>query len=44
MTIYLINGKPHIAVSNGFQPVGDQLYYLMIEQSQIDHMEVIDHD
>lgn len=44
MTIFLINGKPHTAVSNGFKPIDNQTYYMMIERSEITHTEVIDHD
>lgn len=44
MIIYFINGKPHTAVSNGFQPIDEQTYYMMLECSEINHTEVIDHD
>lgn len=44
MTIYLINGKPHTSVSNGFNSIDAQTYYMMIEQGEIDHTEVIEHD
>lgn len=44
MTVYLINGKPHTAVSNGFKPIDEQTYFNMIERSEIIHLEVIEHD
>jgi hypothetical protein len=44
MTIYIINGKPYSAVSNGFQLIDNQTYYMMIERAEITHTEVIEHD
>jgi hypothetical protein len=44
MTIYLLNGKPHIAVSNGYQPISDYEYYMMLEQSEVDNVEEVYHD
>lgn len=44
MNIYIINGKPHIAVSNGFQQISDYDYYMMLEQDSETNLEVIDHD
>jgi hypothetical protein len=44
MSIYIINGKPHIAVSNGFQAISDYDYYMMLEQGSEPNLEVIDHD
>jgi hypothetical protein len=44
MSIFIINGKPHIAVSNGFQPISDYDYYMMLEQGSEPKLEVIDHD
>ena len=44
MTIFLINGKPHISVSNGFQLVSDYDYYMMIEQGAEPSLEVVEYD
>lgn len=44
MTIFLINSKPYISVSNGFQPLSEYLYQELIERGEIDHTEVIEHD
>lgn len=42
MSIYIINGKAHIAVPNGFQPIEYLTYMEMIESGEIDQMEVIE--
>jgi hypothetical protein len=44
MTVYIINGKPHTSVSNGFLPIDYITYLQMIERSEIEHTEVIEHD
>lgn len=44
MTIYIVRGKPCIAVSNGFKPINEQDYYMMLEHSEIERVEVIDYD
>lgn len=44
MTVYLINGKAHTATSNGFEPIPDSMYYMMLEEGLQPEMEVIDHD
>lgn len=44
MTIYFLHGKPHIAVSNGFQPISEYTYYMMLEHGEIKKTEVIEHD
>jgi hypothetical protein len=44
MIIYLINNKPHTSISNGFNPVDAQTYYMMLEQGEIDHTEVVDYE
>jgi hypothetical protein len=44
MTIYFIDGEPHASVSNAFKPIDAQTYYMMIEQGEISHTEVVDHD
>lgn len=44
MTIFLLNGKPFISTSDGFKPIDEQTYYMMIECSEISDMEVIEHD
>jgi hypothetical protein len=44
MIIYLINGKPHTAVSNGFQPISYYDYYMMLEQGIHPKLEVIEYD
>jgi hypothetical protein len=44
MVVYIINGRPHTSVSNGFLPIDYITYQLMIERSEIEKMEVIEHD
>jgi len=44
MTIYLIGGKPHISVSQGFQPIDALTYYMMVEQGEIDCVEEVYND
>lgn len=44
MTIYLVDGKPCMAVSNGFHPIPYEMYYTMIEHSEIERVEVVEHD
>ncbi|CAM3734500.1 hypothetical protein MEZE111188_05865 [Mesobacillus zeae] len=44
MNIYLINGKPHTSVSNGFQLISDYDYCMMLEQGVEPSLEVIDND
>jgi len=44
MTIYLLNGKPHIAVSSGYQLISDYEYYMMLEQSEVDNVEEVYYD
>jgi hypothetical protein len=39
MTIYLINGKPHIAAHNGYQAISEYEYHMAIEQGEIDTVE-----
>lgn len=39
MTIYMINGKPHIAVSNAFREISQYEYYMMIEHNEIQNVE-----
>jgi hypothetical protein len=42
MKIYIVNGKP--CYSN-FQPIPDQMYYMMVEQDEItETVEVENHD
>ncbi len=45
MTIYLINGKAHTATSNGFEPIPDLVYYMILEegvQPIIEEVELYD--
>jgi hypothetical protein len=44
MQIFLINGKAHIAVSNGFEPIPDQMYYMILEEGVEPQIEVYDYD
>ena len=44
MTVYIINGKAHMAVSSGFMPIPDLTYYEMIERSEIQRVEVINYE
>jgi hypothetical protein len=44
MIIYVINGKPHTAVSNGFQQISDYDYYMILEQGVQPDLEVIEYD
>lgn len=45
MTIYYINGKPHIAVSNAFKPVSEREVYDLLESDEIIHFEDVEiHD
>ncbi len=44
MNIYLVNGKPCISVMNGFYPIDEQTYYLMLEEGIQPKLEVIEHD
>lgn len=44
MTVYFISGKPHIAVTNGFQPIDHLTYYMMVEENEIDHVEEVYND
>lgn len=44
MTIFFVHGKPCIAVSNGYRPIPEQDYYMMLERSEIERVEVVDHD
>jgi hypothetical protein len=44
MRIFIVDNKPCFAVPNGFKPIDDQTYYLMIENGEIDQLEVIEHD
>lgn len=44
MTIFIINGKAHMAVSNGFKPIPDLTYYEMLERSEIQRVEVLDYE
>lgn len=41
MTIYMINGKPHIAVSNAFREISQYEYYMMIEHNEVNHVEEV---
>lgn len=42
MTIFLIHGKPHTAVLDGFQLIDYLTYQTMIESGEMDEMEVIE--
>jgi hypothetical protein len=44
MTIYFIDGQPHISTPYAFIPIDAQTYYMMIEQGEISHTEVVDYD
>jgi hypothetical protein len=39
MTIYYINGKAHIAVSNTFKPISDREVYDLLESDEIIHFK-----
>jgi hypothetical protein len=34
MTIYIINGKPHVAVENYFKEISHQEYYMLLESNE----------
>lgn len=44
MTIYLVHGKPHIAVSNGFQEISHYEYYMMLEHNEVENVEEVYYD
>lgn len=39
MTIYYLNNKPHIAVSNAFKPISAREVYDLLESDEIIHFE-----
>jgi hypothetical protein len=42
MTIFIINGKPHTARLNSFEPIDYLTYMELIESGEINDMEVIE--
>jgi uncharacterized membrane protein len=45
MTVFIINGRPHIEAHNGFQAISEYEYYMAIEQGEISEvLEVEQYD
>lgn len=42
MTVYIVNGKPHVADTNGFRAIPTLLYHALLERGAIKHVEEVE--
>lgn len=42
MTIFWINGKPHLSVHSGFQIISEYQYYTMLEHGEIEEIQEVE--
>jgi hypothetical protein len=39
MTIYFLNGRPHIAMENHYKEISHYEFYMMIEHNEVSNVE-----